>query len=78
MAGQKESTMKVEANASSEPVDQERWQRVHELFERLRHVERSAWHAALHAAAPDDPALAYEVLSLLVADESVLGSQDQS
>jgi hypothetical protein len=78
MAGQKESTMKVEVDASSVPVDQERWQRVHELFERLRHVERSAWHAALHAAAPDDPALAYEVLSLLVADESVIESQDQS
>ena len=70
--------MKVEVEASSASVDQQRWERVHALFERLRHVERSAWHAELHAAAPEDPALAYEVLSLLVADESVEASQDQS
>jgi hypothetical protein len=75
MAGQKESTMKVEVKTPSVPIDQERWQRVHALFDRLRQVERSAWHAQLHAAAPDDPALAYEVLSLLVANESVVASQ---
>ncbi len=69
--------MKVEVKTPSVPVDQERWQRVHALFERLRHSDRSAWHAELHAAAPADPALAYEVLSLLVADESVEASQDQ-
>ncbi|MEY4183507.1 MAG: hypothetical protein RLZZ217_2133 [Planctomycetota bacterium] len=67
--------MKVEVIAPSASVDQQRWQRVHALFERLRHVERSAWHAELHAAAPEDPALAYEVLSLLVANESVVESQ---
>jgi hypothetical protein len=33
------------------------------------------WHAELNAVAPGDPALAYEVLSLLVADESVEESQ---
>ena len=67
--------MKVEVIAPSASVDQQRWQRVHALFDRLRQVERSAWHAELHVAAPEDPALAYEVLSLLVANESVVESQ---
>jgi len=55
-----------------------RWRVVHELFERLRHAPRNVWHAELNAVAPGDPALAYEVLSLLVADESVEESQVES
>lgn len=70
--------MKVDMEASKVAPHQERWQRVHDWFERLRKVPRSAWHAELNAALPDDPALAYEVLSLLVADESVEQSQADS
>jgi len=55
-----------------------RWQLVHEFFEQLRHAPRSAWHTELKAVASDDPALAYEVLSLLVADQSVEDSQVHS
>lgn len=57
---------------------QARWQAVHDLFERLRHVPRSAWHAELNAALPGDPSMAYEVLSLLVADESIESPQVHS
>ncbi|NBX36974.1 MAG: hypothetical protein EBR10_07100 [Planctomycetes bacterium] len=56
----------------------ERLQEVRLLFERVRDRPRNEWHAVLSAALPHDPALAYEVLSLLVADESVIESQDQS
>ncbi len=65
-------------HTESLPAHHARWQLVHDLFERLRHVPRSSWHAELNAALPDDPSMAYEVLSLLVADESVERSQVES
>lgn len=68
--------MKVDlVQTESLPVHHARWQLVHELFERLRQTPRSMWHAELNAVVPRDPALAYDVLSLLVADESVERSQ---
>lgn len=62
-------------HTESLPAHHARWQLVHDLFERLRQTPRSTWHAELNAVAPEDPALAYEVLSLLVADESVERAQ---
>lgn len=61
-------TLDSSASAASEVA---RWQDVRHVFERVRVQPRNEWHAALSAAFPDDPSMAYEVLSLLVADESV-------
>ena len=66
------------SSAGLAPVEQERWQRVHEVFDRLRQRPRCEWHAALSSEVCDDPSMAYEVLSLLVANESVEGSQIHS
>ncbi len=53
------------------PVRLEWWRRVVELFIKFNERPRHEWHRALTEACPDDPSLAYEVLSLLVAAESV-------
>lgn len=66
------------SSAGLAPVEQERWQRVHDVFDRLRQRPRCEWHAALSSEVSDDPSMAYEVLSLLVANESVEGSQIHS
>ncbi len=47
-----------------------RWERVRELFEQLRNQPSHEWHALLSQHADDDPTIAYEVLSLLLADSS--------
>lgn len=65
------------SSAGLAPVEKERWQRVHDVFDRLRKRPRCEWHAALSAEVSDDPSMAYEVLSLLVANESIEGSQVQ-
>ena len=48
-----------------------RWHHVHTLFERMRHMPRSAWHNELIDIRAADPSVACDVLTLLVADESI-------
>ena len=50
---------------------QERWQHVHTMFERLRHIPRTHWHSELNDIRAADPSVACDVLTLLVADESI-------
>lgn len=47
-----------------------RWGRIHALYNDLQPIPRSDWHALLTRECGDDAGLAYEVLSLLVADET--------
>ncbi len=51
--------------------NQIRWQHVHMMFERIRHMPRSAWHSELNDIQAADPSVACDVLTLLVADESI-------
>lgn len=48
-----------------------RWQHVRTMFERLRHLSRSEWQVELKALGAADPSVACDVLTLLVADESI-------
>ena len=50
---------------------QARWHHVHTMFERLRHMPRHAWQVELKALGAADPSVACDVLTLLVADESI-------
>lgn len=50
---------------------QQRWQHVHTLFERLRHMPRTHWPIELNDIRAADPSVACDVLTLLVADESI-------
>lgn len=50
---------------------QARWHHVHMMFERIRHMPRSAWHGELNDIRAADPSVACDVLTLLVADESI-------
>ncbi len=53
------------------PVTIDWWRKVVELFITFNARPRHEWHRGLIEACPNDAALAYEVLSLLVAAESV-------
>lgn len=52
-------------------TNQLRWHHVHTLFERIRHMPRRHWHAELYDIGAADPSVACDVLTLLVADESI-------
>jgi hypothetical protein len=41
------------------------------MFERLRHMSRSNWQVELKSIGAADPSVACDVLTLLVADESI-------
>ncbi len=71
--------MVIDSNSAGlAPVERERWQRVHDVFDRLRQRPRCEWHAALSVEVADDRSMAYEILSLLVANESIEDLQVQS
>lgn len=53
------------------PESKARWQHVHTMFERLRHLPRHAWQFELKSIGAADPSVACDVLTLLVADESI-------
>jgi hypothetical protein len=48
-----------------------RWQHVHVMFERMRHMPRSRWQTELNDIRAADPSVACDVLTLLLADESI-------
>jgi hypothetical protein len=50
---------------------QARWHHVHTMFERMRHMSRSDWQMELKSIGAADPSVACDVLTLLVADESI-------
>lgn len=47
------------------------WEEVQRLFDLCRERPRDAWHAILRAECPGRDGLAFEVLTLLVAAESL-------
>lgn len=55
-----------------------RWQHVHTMFERMRHMPRKDWPAELSDIRAADPSVACDVLTLLLADESIRQAQIES